>query len=102
MLVDFLLNDPEAYEILGIDRGVPANPAVGDAATADVDDVTAKGLTVIDGVRADGAAPPVPPKPGAGNVNALFAELAQEVQFDRMSIEDAVASFIERAEQELS
>ena len=44
----------------------------------------------------------MPPKPGAGNVNALFAELAQEVQFDRMSIEDAVASFIERAEQELS
>jgi multiple sugar transport system substrate-binding protein len=100
-LVDFLLNDPEAYAILGIDRGVPANPAVLEAATANVDDVTAKGLSVIDGVRADGAAPPVPPKPGASNVNALFAEFAQEVQFERMSIKDAVASFINSAEQEL-
>lgn len=100
-LVDFLLNSEEANEILGIDRGVPANGNVVDAATGAVDELSGKAMTIIESVRENGSTAPVPAPIGSGTVNTLFSEFAQQVQFGQLSIEDAAAQFLAQAASEL-
>lgn len=101
MLVDFLLNSEAANEILGIDRGLPSNGDVVEAATASVDDITAKANAIIESVREDGAPAPVPAPTGAAAVNTLFQEFAQQVQFGQKSVKDAASEFIAQAQSEL-
>ncbi|MFK4790748.1 ABC transporter substrate-binding protein [Microbacterium sp. ZW T5_56] len=100
-LVNFLLNDPEANAILGIDRGVPANADVVKDATADVDEANAKAIALIESVRENGAAAPVPAPTGSGTVNTMFAEFAQQVQFGKLSASDAADQFLAQAKSEL-
>jgi len=101
MLIDFLLNSEAANEILGIDRGLPSNGNVVAAATAKVDEVTAKANAIIEAVRKDGAPAPVPAPTGAAAVNTLFQEFAQQVQFGQKSVKDAAAEFMAQAASEL-
>lgn len=100
-LVDFLLNSEAANEILGIDRGVPANSGVVEAATGAVDEINAKAMTIIESVRENGSSAPVPAPVGSGTLNTLFSEAAQQVQFDRATIKDAAAQFLAQAASEL-
>lgn len=101
LLVNFLLNDPEANAILGIERGVPANGNVVQAATENVDENNAKAIALIESVREHGAAAPVPAPTGSGTVNTLFTEFAQQVQFGSLSSKDAADQFIAQAKSEL-
>ncbi|MGV8969186.1 MAG: ABC transporter substrate-binding protein [Microbacteriaceae bacterium] len=100
-LVNFLVNSEEANAILGIDRGVPANSNVVAAATSNVNDIVAKAMAIIESVRANGSAAPVPAPVGSGTVNTIFSEYAQQVQFDRMTVEEAAAEFLAQAASEL-
>jgi len=100
-LVNFLLNNEEAVAILGIDRGVPANGNMVEAATSGVDDVVARAMGVIQSVRENGSSAPVPAPVGSGTVNTIFSEFAQQVQFGRLSVEDAAAQFLAQAQSEL-
>lgn len=101
MLVDFLLNSEAANEILGIDRGLPTNSNVVEAATGSVDEITAKANAIIESVREDGSSAPVPAPTGAAAVNTLFQEFAQQVQFGQKSVKDAATEFIAQAMSEL-
>jgi len=101
-LVNFLVNSKEANGILGIDRGLPANGNVVKAATANVGVLDAKAMGVIQSVRDNGSAAPVPAPVGSATVNTLFSSTAQEVQFGRMSIDDAVAQFFAQAKSALA
>lgn len=100
-LVNFLLNSEAANEILGIDRGLPSNIDVVEAATANVDEVNAKANAIIESVRENGSSAPVPAPTGSGTVNTIFAEYAQQVQFGQKSVKDAAAEFIAQAKSEL-
>ena len=100
-LVNFLLNSQAANEILGIDRGLPTNGNVVEAATANVDETVAKANAIIESVRENGSPAPVPAPTGAAAVNTLFQEFAQQVQFGQKSIKDAAAEFIAQAKSEL-
>jgi len=100
-LVNFLLNNEEANAILGIDRGVPANGNVVEAATSSVNDVVAKAMGIIQSVRDNGSAAPVPAPVGSGTVNTIFSEFAQQVQFERKTVEEAAAEFLAQAQSEL-
>lgn len=100
-LINFLLNNKEALAILGTERGVPANANVIEAATASLDATGKASVEMIESVRANGATPVVPAPPGAGNVNLLFAEIAQQVAFGQVTVKDGVADFMKRAPEEL-
>lgn len=101
MLVDFLLNSEEANSTLGIDRGLPVNGNVVEAATANVDETVAKANAIIESVRENGSPAPVPAPAGAATVNTIFAEFAQQVQFGQLSVQDAAKQFIAQAKSEL-
>ena len=100
-LVNFLLNDEEANTILGLNRGFPANANVIDAASADANDNVKRAIEIFESVRENGAPAPVPAPVGSGTVNALFAEIAQQVQFGQTTPADAAKAFMAQAASEL-
>lgn len=100
-LVDFLLNSEEANAILGTDRGFPSNANVFEAATASLEGPAAEAAEIFESVRADGSPAPVPAPVGSAAVNTLFAEYAQQIQFDQLSVEEAATQFLEEAQSEL-
>jgi multiple sugar transport system substrate-binding protein len=93
LLVDFLLNDPAAGEILLSDRGLPANTdvraAVQDKFSA-TDKQAAEFLADLEDEIVDG--PAVPPV-GAGQVAEITRRINQEVLFGRLSPEDAAKQY---------
>ncbi len=100
-LLDFLLNDPAANELLGLNRGFPANASVIEAASADANDNVAAAIAVFESVRENGSPAPVPAPAGSGTVNSLFAEVAQQIQFGQLTIDEAVEQFLSQAASEL-
>ncbi len=98
LLINFLVNDPEATAILGIERGIPLNPTVIDAATEGADETAQEFVRLVESVRENGAPSPVPPVAGAGEVIALFTEYSQRVAFGQLSVDDAVDEFFAAAE----
>lgn len=96
--IDWMLNSPEAGEIILMDRGLPSNLEVRESimdqlgpadqqASAFVDELTP---TIVD-------APEVPPV-GAGEVNAIIQRINDEVMFGRISPQEAAEQFIAEAE----
>ena len=102
LLVDFLLNDPAAGEILLSDRGLPANTDVR-AAVQDkfspTDKQAAEFLADLEDEIVDG--PPVPPV-GAGQVAEITRRLNQEVLFGRLTPADAAKQFTTEVESAIS
>ena len=93
LLVDFLLNDPAAGEILLSDRGLPANTDVR-AAVQDkfspTDKQAADFLADLEDEIVDG---PVVPPVGAGQVAEITRRINQEVLFGRLSPADAAKQY---------
>ncbi|NUU16607.1 extracellular solute-binding protein [Cellulomonas humilata] len=93
LLIDFLLNDPIAGEIILSDRGLPANTdvraAVEDKFSA-TDKQAAEFLAGLEGEIVDG--PAVPPV-GAGQVAEITRRINQEVLFGRMTPADAAKQY---------
>lgn len=100
-LVDFLLNSEEGNEILGTDRGFPSNADVFSVATKTLEGPSAEAAAIFESVRESGSPAPVPAPIGSAAVNTLFAEYAQKVQFDQLSVTDAATQFLAAAEAEL-
>lgn len=97
-LVDYLLNDPAAAELLLSDRGLPANTEVRaevQDSFAEVDQYAAEFLTDLEDEIVDGL--PVPPV-GAGDVAEITRRINAEVLFGRLSPEQAAEQFIAEVE----
>ncbi|MDC7123630.1 extracellular solute-binding protein [Cellulomonas fimi] len=93
LLVDFLLNDPAAGEILLSDRGLPANTDVRAAVQDkfnDTDKQAAEFLASLEGDIVDG---PVVPPVGAGEVAGITKRINEEVLFKRLTPEQAAKQF---------
>ncbi|GCD21036.1 carbohydrate ABC transporter substrate-binding protein [Cellulomonas sp. H30R-01] len=93
LLVDFLLNDPAAGEILLSDRGLPANTDVRAAVQDkfnDTDKQAAEFLASLEGDIVDG---PVVPPVGAGEVAGITKRINEEVLFGRLTPEQAAKQF---------
>lgn len=98
LLVDFLVNDPVAGEILLSDRGLPANTEVRAAVQdqfEDTDKKAAEFLTDLEDEIVDG--PAVPPV-GAGSVAEIIARMTTEVLFERLTPQQAAEQFVSEVE----
>jgi multiple sugar transport system substrate-binding protein len=100
-LIDFLVNDPEAANILGMSRGLPPNgknlATVG--ATLTGPPVAAYKYEEKVGPRLKNAPPP-PPK-GSGAVKQAFQRVYEEVIFGRKTPEAAAETFMSEAKTAL-
>lgn len=98
LLVDFLLNDEAAGEILLSDRGLPANTEVRAAVQdqfAETDKLAAEFLADLEDEIVDG--PAVPPV-GAGQVAEIIRRINQEVLFGSLTPQQAAEQFISETE----
>jgi multiple sugar transport system substrate-binding protein len=96
-LIDFLVNDPGAGQILGADRGLPPN---GKVRAAVLPSLKAADQIVVEyeqGARL-AATPPAPPK-GDGEVKNDFQAAYQAVTSGKTSIADAVTTLLQQAQQ---
>ncbi|MBO3662673.1 ABC transporter substrate-binding protein [Microbacterium stercoris] len=85
LLIDFLVNDPEAGAIIGTERGIPANSdvidALGDSLTAEEQ----KTVAFAESRRPKlGDAPAIVPN-GASDVQTILLRYQQEVNFERQT-----------------
>lgn len=96
-LIDFLVNDPDAAEILGTTRGVPASPAVRELVRGQVDETERLSFDHLDAVQGfDGEITPLLPA-GFGDFNTAFQRLYYEYAYGRLSLDDAVDQFLTEA-----
>lgn len=99
-LVDFLINDPEAAEALGLSRGVPASEPAKEASgkhagEKDQDILDYTEYLVKDGNSRSG---PAPDPAGTRSLRSdIFVRYAQKALFEEMSVEDASAATVKEA-----
>ena len=100
-LINFLINDPDAGEILGMSRGLPANLEVREIVGATLEGPPQVAFefeqSVIDVLE---AAPPPPPQ-GAGEIKARFQEIYDDVIFEQSTVQEAAQRFFDEAQQAL-
>src|SRR5690606_17909037 len=93
-LVDFLINSPEAGEIFGTNRGLPASQTALEAAGLDPLSVQIKDYETAITDRL-GDAPPGPIA-GYGTLEEKFRLLGTELGLGTISVDDAVAEFFDQ------
>jgi multiple sugar transport system substrate-binding protein len=96
-VANFTVKDPEATRILGVERGVPASPAVQKAVVADLDQMGKRVVDFIGFVSSHvGPLPPTPPQ-GAGEIEDLLRRVNEQVGFGRLSPADGGKQFVVEA-----
>jgi multiple sugar transport system substrate-binding protein len=98
-LISFMINDPEAGKILGANRGLPATNA--QRAAAELTGTMAAVAAYEDGLGDKlSKAPPAPPK-GAGSLEQAFIRITEELQYGKITVDQAVDQFFTEAEDTL-
>jgi multiple sugar transport system substrate-binding protein len=98
-LIDFFINDPEAGQILGANRGIPATNA--QRAAVKLEGPFAAVAAYEESIKAQlEKAPPAPPK-GAGTIEQAFIRISEELQYGRISVDQAVDQFFTEAAETL-
>ncbi|MEU4536532.1 hypothetical protein AB0G15_16860 [Streptosporangium sp. NPDC023825] len=99
LFVDFLANSEEAANVMLTDRGVPANTKIRAAITGKLSETDKAAVEYLDTVKV-GTAPRVTPN-GAGTLEAVIKRHTKEVLFDRMTPDQAAASFAKELQAEI-
>lgn len=92
--VNFIVNSPQAGEILLAERGVPSNTEVRDAIA---DDLTANDQAVVDFINevSDEVSPPPPmTAPGGSELETVLKRYTLQVLFESMTPQEAATKFI--------
>lgn len=96
-IVNFFVTNPEAAQVLGVERGVPPSAAMRALLASQLD---ALGKEMVDYVSFAtdkvGALPPPPPK-GAGEIFTVLRRTNEQVGFGKLTVADAAKSFIAEA-----
>jgi multiple sugar transport system substrate-binding protein len=97
-VINFLVNDPEAAKILGVDRGLPSNLDTRAALDATLTEAAMKTTVAFENGLTEkfGAAPPVPPK-GHSGLRSKLRDLAESVTYGKATPEAAAKQFFAEA-----
>jgi len=98
-LVDFLLNSPEAADILTAERGIPASSKIRSRLEAGLSPADQQAVAFLDALHA-GDAPPVTPNGGSG-VEAILQRYAQQVYFGQTNPKKAAEAFVREVQGEI-
>lgn len=94
--VDFLVNAPEAAELLLSDRGLPVNTRLREQISDRLEPVDQQVAAFLEEIGPDVQAPPPVPPPGAGEVAQIMQQLHEQVLFDQLTVEQAADQFMEQ------
>lgn len=98
-LVRFLVTDPEAAVISGLERGVPASSIQREALKPSLSDVDLRQLKFIDEVSANPAPLPPPPPRGSQDVTTLLQKVADSIAAQKVSPLDGGKQFHTEAQE---
>lgn len=92
--LNYMLNDPEATELIGAERGIPANDKVRQSIKDKVNDNNKKALAYTSEMEPRLAAEPNPLTPaGARDANNMVLRYGEDVAFGRLTPQDAAKNF---------
>lgn len=96
-LANFTVHDPDGVKILGVERGVPASPAMRELLGGSLDEISKQMVDYVGALDAYvGPLPPAPPK-GAGEISFVLLRISQEVAFGTTA-EQGGEQFVTEAE----
>lgn len=94
-LINFLLNDVDAGEVLLADRGVPPNTEVREAIVDDLSEADARVVEYTESCAEDLVEAPEPPPAGAGSYPGSLGLHAEDVLFGRADPRTAAEGLLE-------
>jgi multiple sugar transport system substrate-binding protein len=92
-LVQYMISDPEAVRILGIERGVPCSAAARALLLPEIDALGKMQLDYVAMMTKLAVPLPPPPPKGAGEVENLLRRLGDTVAFGKLSVKDGAQQF---------
>lgn len=95
-LANFLVMNPTGVKILGVERGVPASPAMQQILAPELDDLPRASLEFVAAVTPLATPIPPPPPKGATEVETMFRDLGQQVSFGQINAEQAGQTYVEQ------
>lgn len=101
-LIDFLLNDPGAGEILGVTRGIPVNDLVRAKVDPALKGFDRRIADLQKGLEGRLAPPPLAPPKGDNTLQSTFQRDYDQVSFERMSPLEAARDYLVEAAAELT
>lgn len=101
MLLDYLLNDLEAAEMIKANRGLPFNAEVLGVVEPLLDERDAAAAAYIQTVLEAGVVAPPQPAGGA-EMNSLSQRMESDILFGQRSVDDAVAYWIDYMTEQLA
>lgn len=100
--VDYLVNSPEAGQILSVERGVPGNLTVREAITPDLDEANMMAVDYLDTIENElGPAPEITPQ-GGGEFEAILTRAGEDMLFGRISPAEAGQRLVDELEAALA
>lgn len=97
LFLDWMLNSPEAGEIILSDRGLPANLDVRAHIMDQLGEADQQAAQFVEDVSADILDSANTPPRGAGEVNSLLQRINEEVLFGQITPQEGAERFIEEA-----
>lgn len=92
------INEPESYQILGLERGIPANANVREALAPSFTESEKLSVDYFNAIQDKVGPLPLPQPKGAGEVRDAFMRVGTEVVLGQMSAQDAAADFVQEAQ----
>lgn len=96
-LANFFVMDPVGVKSLGVERGVPASPAMQAVLAPELDALPRASLEFVAAVTPLATPIPPPPPRGATEVELMFRDLGQQVAFGQIDAEQAGRTYVEQA-----
>ncbi|MGL1921908.1 MAG: extracellular solute-binding protein [Hyphomicrobiales bacterium] len=91
------VNDTDMTAILGLERGIPANPDVRAALQPNLSEAEAASVAFFSGIQGKTAPLPLPSPSGANEIEQTFERIATGILLGQDSIPEAAANFIRQA-----
>ena len=91
------VNDTDMTDVLGLERGIPANSTARAALQSKLTEAEAASVAFFDGIRGKTAQLPPPAPSGANEIEQTFQRAATGVLLEQDSIADAAANFVRQA-----
>jgi multiple sugar transport system substrate-binding protein len=91
------VNDPDMTNILGLERGIPANSDARAALVPNLSDAEAVSVAYFDGIRGKTAPLPPPFPSGTNEVEETYERIATGILLDQDTMEEAAKNFIRQA-----